>query len=279
MLTSSHTALLVGGNLCHHIAMQMDPSKWTAYGLRRHPATDSYIRWLAADLLQPATLLHLPADISHVVYAVAPDERTAPAYREIYLTGLNNLLDALPHNFRLERFILVSSTAVWAPSEEEVTEDTPTHPGRFNGKILLEAEAILRERLPDTGVVLRLSGLYGQGRTHILRRLRDRDLLVPAGPGHYVNRIHIDDAASACLHLLDLDDPAACYIGTDGQPLETAEFYDALADYLGILPLKRHPTAPSGKRLSNQRLVESGWRPDWPNALLGYQTLIDAELK
>lgn len=274
-LTSSHTALLVGGDLCHRIAMQMDPTQWTVHGLRRHPETDPYVRWLTADLSQPATLQYLPTGISHVVYAAAPDARTAQAYRDAYLTGLDNLLNALPETARLERFILVGSTAVWAPSEDEITEDTPAHSAMFNGEIILEAEALLHGRLPGLSIALRLGGLYGPGRTKLLDHLREGRQQAPAGPGHYVNRIHIEDAASACLHLLTLDDPAPCYIGTDGHPLETALFYDALADQLGIPHPKRRNVAPSGKRLSNQRLLNSGWRPVWPDAIRGYQALID----
>lgn len=272
-LTSSHTALLVGGDLCHRIAMQMSPTQWTIHGLRRHPETDPYVHWLTADLLQPATLHPLPTDISHVVYAVTPDAHTAHAYRQAYLTGLDNLLDALPQTSRLERFILVSSTAVWAPSEDEITEDTPAHPATFNGKIILEAEALLQQRLPGLGIALRLGGLYGPGRTALLDHLREGRQQAPAGAGHYVNRIHIEDAASACLHLLTLDNPATCYIGTDGHPLEAAQLYDALADQLGVPHPKRRSAPPSGKRLSNQRLLESGWRPAWPNAIQGYRAL------
>lgn len=276
ILTSSHTALLVGGDLCHRIAMLMDTAQWTIHGLRRHPVIDPYVNWLTADLSEPATLHDLPADISHVVYAVAPDARTPQAYRQAYLSGLDNLLDALPDTFRLERFILVGSTAVWAPSEEILTEESPTHPEGFNGEIILEAEALLHQRLPGLGIALRLSGLYGPGRTKLLDLLRAGRLRAPAGGGHYANRIHIDDAASACLHLLSLDEPATCYIGTDGHPIETARLYDALADQLGVPHPQRRPAAPSGKRLDNQRLRDSGWLPAWPDAIRGYQALIKA---
>lgn len=273
-LTSSHTALLVGGDLCHRIATQMDPTRWTIHGLRRHPETDPYVHWLTADLLQPSLLRHLPTDTSHVVYAVAPDAQTASAYEQAYVTGLGNLLDALPETSRLERFVLVGSTAVWGPSDDEITEETPPHPTGFNGEILLQAEALLRQRLPGVSIALRLSGLYGPGRTRLLDHLREGHIQAPAGPGHYANRIHIDDAASACLHLLALDNPAACYIGTDGHPLETAAFYDALADQLGVPHPKRRNVPPSGKRLSNQRLMDSGWHPAWPDAVQGYRALI-----
>lgn len=275
-LTSSHTALLVGGDLCHRIAMLMDPTLWTVHGLRRHPVNDPYVHWITADLLEAATLHDLPADISHVVYAVAPDDRTPQAYRQAYLEGLSNLIEALPDTFRLERFILVGSTAVWAPSEDLITEESPTLPESFNGEIILEAEALLRERLPGMGIALRLSGLYGPGRTKLLDLLRAGRLYTPAGPGHYANRIHIDDAASACLHLLNLSEPENCYIGTDDNPIETAALYDALADQLGAPHPECRPMPSSGKRLSNQRLRDSGWRPVWPDALRGYRALIEA---
>jgi nucleoside-diphosphate-sugar epimerase len=231
---------------------------------------------MSADLLQPATLRQLPTDISHVVYAAAPDARTPQAYRDAYLLGLDNLLDALPRLSRLERCVLIGSTAVWGASEDEVTEDTPPNPEDFNGEIILQAEDLLHQQLPGLGTALRLSGIYGPGRTQLLDRLREGKIQAPLGPGHFANRIHVQDAASACLHLLGLNDASPCYIGTDGHPLETAHLYDALAAKLGVPPPARRPVAPSGKRLSNRRLRESGWEPAWPNAIQGYQALIDA---
>ncbi|HLU02595.1 MAG TPA: hypothetical protein VKZ94_07520, partial [Advenella sp.] len=95
-------------------------------------------------------------------------------------------------------------------------------------------------------------------------------ITAPDGPGHWANRIHIDDAARACAHLLTLSNPQPLYIGTDDNPMPTAQLYDALAQMLDAPSPARQLRAPDGKRLSNARLRASGWIPAWPNALEGY---------
>src|SRR3546814_902225 len=136
---------------------------------------------------------------------------------------------------------------------------------------LREAEAALHAFLsPGVGVALRLSGLYGPERLRLLHGLRAGTITAPDGPGHWANRIHIDDAARACAHLLNLADPRPLYIGTDDHPMPTAQLYDALARLMGAPLPARRLQAPSGKQLSNARLRASGWAPEWPSALDWY---------
>jgi nucleoside-diphosphate-sugar epimerase len=135
---------------------------------------------------------------------------------------------------------------------------------------MLEAEALLHARLPGRGTALRLSGLYGPGRLRLPAGLRAGRIASPDGLGHWANRIHIDDAARACAHLLTLPAPLTCYIGTDDHPMPTATLYDALAQMAGGPPPAREYRPPDGKRLSNTRLRASGWTPAWPDALDGY---------
>lgn len=271
--------LLIGGDLCRRVAMALDPRDWLIHALRRREDRDARIRWIQADLRIPATLQTLPRGISHVLYASAPDRRDRETYEATYPVGLHNLLDALEGSSRIERFVLVGSTVVWPAADAEsaqtwVDEDTPTHADNFRSEAILQAEAELDERLPGRGVALRLGGIYGPGRMRLIDGLRKGRIVAPDGTGHWSNRIHIDDAAGACIHLLNLPRPARCYIGTDGHPAETAAFYDQLSDLLGVPRPMRRWMPPSGKRLSNARLVASGWSPSWPDALAGYRALL-----
>ncbi len=173
----------------------------------------------------------------------------------------------------LRRGVLVDSSAVWGPetSGRRVDEDTPPVPADFRGAAMLAAEALLQARLPGRSTALRLSGLYGPGRLRLVDGLRAGRIAAPDGPGHWANRLHIDDAARACAHLLALAAPLPCYIGTDDRPRPTADLYDALARMAGGPPPARAPRAPpDGKRLTNTRLRASGWTPAWPDALDGY---------
>ncbi|NYT84983.1 NAD-dependent epimerase/dehydratase family protein [Pollutimonas harenae] len=276
-----NTLLLVGGNLCLRTAKALAPTHWKCIGLRRNPVhseDDDSITWYRADLQDPASLSFLSdatfSEVSHILYAPSPDGRTATHYESIYSHGLTTLLSSLPPHCvnRLKRCILVGSSAVWAPSEDWINEDSPVQATDFRARALLEAEAALQATVRQgAGVTLRLSGLYGPGRMRLLEGLRAGTITVPDGPGHWANRIHIDDAARACAHLLALCDPQPLYIGTDNCPLPTSTLYDAVAKHIGVPAAARKSQAPSGKRLSNTRLRTSGWEPVWPNALDWYE--------
>ena len=283
-----HTLLLVGGDLCARTAALLDPLHWGCFGVRRRAmqaAGHGHLRWSRADLADPATLAAALATIqnstadtaiTHLLYAPAPDTRTPEAYARAYPDGLRILLDALPDPDRLQRCVLVDSTAVWGPAAHDawVDETTPTSPADFRGTTMLAAEALLQTRLPGRGVALRLSGLYGPGRRRLLDGLQAGRIAAPDGPGHWANRIHIDDAARACAHLLTLAKPLPCYIGTDNQPMPTAALYDALARLAGGPPPVREPRPAEGKRLSNARLRASGWAPVWQNARDGHAAVL-----
>ncbi|MGB6242537.1 MAG: hypothetical protein WBF69_08640 [Castellaniella sp.] len=285
---AAHTLLLVGGDLCLRAADALAPDRWACIGLRRramHSRPGERIRWLQADLGDAGGLAlalgAIPdiaaAPITHILYAPAPDTRAPEAYARAYPQGLQALLDALPNIDQLQRCVLVDSSAVWGPDTADrlVDEETPPDPADFRGTAMLEAEALLQARLPGRGVALRLSGLYGPERLRLLDGLRAGRIAVPDGPGHWANRIHIDDAARACAHLLSLADPLPCYIGTDDHPMPMAALYDALARMAGGPPPAREHRPPDGKRLSNARLKASGWTPAWPDAIDGYAACLN----
>ncbi|QDQ87540.1 NAD-dependent epimerase/dehydratase family protein [Alcaligenaceae bacterium SJ-26] len=256
-------------------------------GVRRQPPpTAGHIEWLAGDLTDPACIAALPSGITHILYAATPDARHADAYRRIFITAPDILLAGLDTT-ALERLLFVSSTAVYADDCMDATataapawtdEQTPTTPDSFNGQILLEAEQRFQQHLPARTVTLRCAGLYGPGRTYLLRRLLAGHAHVPpmAQP-RWINRIHIDDAARACVHLLALPESASCYIGSDGHPQSMRTFYEALATMLGApAPAEEALPHTCGKRLSNARLLASGFELHWPDPLAAYASLIKA---
>jgi nucleoside-diphosphate-sugar epimerase len=275
-----NTLLLVGGELCERTATLFDPAHWKCIGLRRSKVVSSgenSIAWREADLLNPESLSLLSAaefsEVTHILYAPSPDSRTEAHYTGVYSLGLPRLLGSLPAGClnKLQRCVLVGSSAVWGPSEDWIDEDTPVERTNFRAISLLEAEDAMHALLPSgAGVSLRLSGLYGPRRVQLLKGLQAGTITAPDGPGHWANRIHIDDAAQACAHLLTMTNPQPLYIGTDNSPMPTAELYDALARMMGAPSPARKLRAPSGKRLSNARLRASGWTPAWPNALEWY---------
>ncbi|MFW5925359.1 MAG: SDR family oxidoreductase [Myxococcota bacterium] len=256
------------------------------WGLRRDPTgLPAPLHPIAADLTDPSTLDALPGEVDRVVYAASPAEASDRGYADAYVRGLENLLRSLERRgARIGRALLTTSTAVYAQSDGAwVDEASPTEPTHFSGKRLLEGEQVLASS-PHPTVAVRLAGIYGPGRTGMLRRVRDGEARCPALP-RYSNRIHRTDCAGFLAHLLLHPDPASVYIGADDAPVELCEAYGWIADRLGVpRPERESPNQSAGdgrrgrsnKRCRNDRLHASGYALRVPTYREGYAPLIDA---
>ncbi len=182
-------------------------------------------------------------------------------YRRVYLAGVNNLID----RFAGSRILFTSSTSVYAQTNGEwVSEDSAAEPGHETGKILRETE---QRVLDHGGLVARLAGIYGPGRSFLLRKFLSNEAIVDPTTDRFVNQIHRDDAAAALFLLLDHGAPGGVYNVVDDQPILQSECYRWLAEKLDRpLPaggtLKRKlKRGESNKRVSNAKLRALGWRP------------------
>jgi len=260
------------GDLGIRLAGRMARSEWQVHGLRRRPeALPEGIVPVAADLLDAASLSVLDREWDAVVYQATPDCYDEGGYRAVYVEGLAGLFDRVTAH----RLLFVSSTAVYGQDAGEwVDEDSETAPGRFNGRILLEAESLAARSAPQS-VVVRFSGIYGPGRDFLLRKVASGDAACREQPPQWTNRIHADDCAGVLAHLLTLERPAARYCGSDHHPAPRCEVLDWLAGQLGAARPGREPAAGGqGKRVSNARLLESGYRFIHPDYRSGYQELL-----
>ncbi|GLQ94766.1 NAD-dependent epimerase/dehydratase family protein [Dyella acidisoli] len=269
----SERILIAGcGDLGERVARLLLKQGDEVYALRRHPpGNNDAIRWVAADLASPETLTALPSSITQLAYMPAPQAREPEAYRAVYIDGLRNVLEALDAA-SLKRVLFVSSSGVYGEHGDAwVDEATPPAPPGFSGQVLWEAEQWLSNQPVET-VVLRLAGLYGPGRLQLVDRIRAGQACAPHGQQHWANRMHVDDAAAAIVHLLALHDPQSVYVGVDNTPLPLDVLYDHLAALIGAPPVADGP-APAGigsKRLSNARLRASGFELCWPDSRHGY---------
>jgi len=257
------------------------------FGLKRDPsALPRGVRGVEADLLRPESLGSLPERIDVAVFAAGAKRHDADAYRAVYLDGLGNLLRVLREiGEKPRRVLFTSSTAVYGQRRGEwLDESSSTRPERFSGEIMLLAERLVGAS-PFPGTVLRLGGIYGPGRTQLVERVRAGEAVLRAGPPHFGNRIHRDDAAAAIRHLLGLAEPAPLYLGVDCEPADESVVLRWLAERLGApepLAIDPRDAAPGptrragSKRCSNARLLESGFSFRYPSFREGYGALIDA---
>lgn len=272
----------VGSRLAEELAREGH----RVHGLRRDPSRlPEGVLPVAADLTDPSTLGELPRDVDRVVYAAGAGSRDPEAYEDAYVRGPRHLMEAL-EGAPVERFVLVTSTAVYGQDDGSwVDEESPTEPTSFSGEALLRGERVARDG-PFPATVLRLSGIYGPGRTWLVRKVFSSEARVEPedheGPPRYGNRIHRDDCAGAIAHLLALEEADPVYLGVDDAPDPLAEVYRYLAELLGVDP------PPSGevgrgrggnKRCRNARLRRSGYRFRVPSYREGYPPIVRAFLE
>jgi nucleoside-diphosphate-sugar epimerase len=208
---------------------------------------------IVCDILDPDSLRLPPADT--VLYCVGPDRTAGASLREVYLGGLGNVLDRLPPP---RRFLLVSSTGVYGQDDGgEVNEDAATEPADEAGRVVREAERLLRSRLPSA-VVLRFAGIYGPGR--LLRRRQALEAGEPftGDPERWLNLIHVEDGAAAVVAAGARARAGAVYNVCDSRPMRRRDFYTRLAGLLGAPPprFEPGPGERANRRVSNRRLRE-----------------------
>jgi nucleoside-diphosphate-sugar epimerase len=194
---------------------------------------ESGIEPLVGDVTEAASLAGLP-EVETVLYAVGLDRGAGKSQREVYVGGLANALSRIAGTIR--RFVYISSTSVYGQNTGEwVDESSECRPDSENGKVCLEAEQLLRSRLPEANV-LRLTGIYGPGRlTARIAALR-AGVTLEGNPDAWLNLIHVDDAVVAILACERHGTPGATYLVCDDQPVRRMEYYQLLASLIGAPP-------------------------------------------
>ena len=181
-------------------------------------AADGY-RPIVADVLRPASLVHLPA-AETVLFAIGYDRAAGASIHDVFVGGLQAVLGALPEV--TGKFIYISSTGVYAQSQGEwVDEESPCQPQRAGGRACLGAEqALAAHRLGSHAIVLRMAGLYGPNRIPSAAEIRRHQPIATPEQG-YLNLIHVDDAVSVVLAADEARQPAAHVPGI-GRPARRA---------------------------------------------------------
>jgi nucleoside-diphosphate-sugar epimerase len=251
------------------------------FGLRRHPEkVPEGVAGLGADLTDPDQVRQvLPDNLDIVIYCLAPSQYDEQGYRDAYVNGLANLIGAL-RGQPLKRLFYISSTSVYAQNSDEwVDENSATEPARFSGQQVLAGEQLaLESGLPAT--VVRFSGIYGHTRKRFLDAVQ-KGKMNPRTPAPYSNRIHEADAARAIAHLsrmaLDGRPLESCYLASDCEPVRLNEAVAWVREQVDCQPPvadARTGGRAGSKRCNNQRLLDTGFRFEYPDYKAGYLAII-----
>lgn len=248
--------------------------RW-AENLASHP-----YRVMACDIANRAELESMQpefGEVDAVIDCVSSGHGGADVYRRIYLEGVRNLLEIC----HPARFVFTSSTSVYAQTDGSwVTEVSPAQPERETGRILRETEELT---LLHGGIVARLAGIYGPGRSMLIHKLLERTAVIEGEGSRYINQIHRDDAAAALFFLIDREVLSGIYNVVDDRPMTQLDCYRWLAErFRKSMP----PTGPidetgkrgwTSKRVSNTRLRQLGWQckyPSFPDAVINDSDLL-----
>lgn len=273
--------LIVGcGDLGTAIAELLHQNQHQVIGLRiSQQSLPHGMQTIQADVTKVYTLKVLINLSPHIIiYCVAASAQTDENYHAHYVQGLKNVLATQTSNSHLQHVFFVSSTRVYGQNTPDIlTESDVAEPADFGGERLLEAEKVLHQ-LPCQSTVLRLSGIYGQGRLYLVNTAKDTSRW-PIN-NSWSNRIHRDDAAGFIAFLvkktLNQQPVENCYIVTDDMPTLQYTVLTWLANQLGVDTSQiQTPATQGGKRLSNQRLRSTGFQLQHPNFQVGYTKVLE----
>ncbi len=211
-------------------------------------------------------------DFDTVIHCASSRGGDEQVYRQIYLRGAQNLALAFPQ----ARLVFTSSTSVYPQTDGAwVTELSPAEASLPTSKVLRETEEFV---LGHGGIVTRLAGIYGPGRSALLRKFLTGTATIDPGPERFLNQIHRDDVASALFFLAQRAlekagrtfDPRAIYNVSDNHPRTQRACYEWLASIshrpvppVGSMPAPRR-RGNSNKRVSSEKLKGLGWKCRYP---------------
>lgn len=239
---------------------------------------------VVGDILQPETLKNLPA-VDTLLYAVGFDRTTGHSQREVYVNGLDNVLNTLGKD--IHRLIYISSTSVYGQQDGSIVDaNSPTNPAPGSGKVCLEAEQTVwnnfgQRHLNKTCIILRSAGIYGPDR--LLRRIESLKQQEPitGNPDSWLNLVHVEDLSKAVLALESASNVSGkTYLACDDRPIHRREYYELLATLSEAPPPifeSAAETTTLGKRCSNIQLkTDTAWQPVYSDILTGLPAAIAA---
>ncbi len=234
--------LLVG---CGDIALRLADKlkgKYRIFGLSRSADSLSKIRdrGLVPILgdLDDRHSLHKISGISSDIVHLAPPSPTKTSDRRT-----RNLLTALQSARILpQRLIYISTSGVYGDAKGDiVSEVTRVNPQTLRAKRRLDSERLVRSFGKNTGVkvsILRVSGIYSKDRLP-KKRLAEGIPMINTKQDTFSNHIHVQDLVNTIAASLRKGDSGRCYNVSDNSCLKVGEYYDLVANFLGLKKPRR----------------------------------------
>jgi nucleoside-diphosphate-sugar epimerase len=196
------------------------------------PLADRGARVVAGDLDRPETLAAIAGQAEVCLHLAPPSES---GHRD---ERTRNLVAALTGARMLpRRVVYISTSGVYGDcGGARVDESRPVRPQTDRARRRVDAEQALFDWGGRGGVeivILRVPGIYAPDRLP-LERLKRRTPVLRAEDDVYTSHIHADDLAAICVQALQRDAPAGLYNAADDTVLKMGDWFDLVADRLGL---------------------------------------------
>ncbi|MEO6994209.1 MAG: NAD-dependent epimerase/dehydratase family protein [Lacunisphaera sp.] len=211
-------------------------------------------------------------------------------YRQSYLAGMASILNwAASGKTPIGTMLYTSSTSVYPQGGGAVVDESALAEGATpNGKTIRESEMLL-QAVPDSvcrrWFILRLAGIYGPERHHLLNQLRAGATTLGGSGAHHLNLVHRDDIVSAVLGCLAAGEAIESQVFNvaDTAPAKREAVVRWLAERLGHampvfdgIPGTRRGGEPMPDRVISSEKIQRalGWRPRHPDYRSGFDEIL-----
>lgn len=290
---SKHLVIFGAGYVGGAVARQALTRGLRVTALTRNPEkarvlAEGGVEVIVADLVEENWRSRLSGGADLVLNCVSSGGGGPEGYRHSYVGGMRSVL-AWAGQVSVGTLVYTSSTSVYPQDGGvRVDEDASIDATRGAGSAIVESEdLLLGSSVGARRFVLRLAGIYGPGRHHLLDQLREGKGEVAGRGDHRLNLIHRDDITRAIWAAFDA--PATAQGGVfnvaDDEAAPKAEVMAFLAEKLGR-PTPRFTGEPAQgrRRITPDRVIANdkikrvlGWRPHHRSFREGYAAILSTE--
>jgi nucleoside-diphosphate-sugar epimerase len=244
------------------------------------------IEAVVADLASDTWHGQIAGGADFVVNCVSGGGAGIEGYQRSYLEGMRSVAGWLTKAGGAGAAVYTSSTSVYPQDGGvRVNETAAVDREGERPRVLVESEEVLMNLPKSAGrrTVLRLAGIYGPGRHHLLEQVRACEV---AGRGDFrLNLIHRDDICGAIWSALfaEAADGQIFNVADDGAAPK-AEIVGWLAEKLGVaVPVFSGAPAAGRRAVTPDRVIDNakikrvlGWRAGYPSFREGYTAILGA---
>lgn len=257
--------------------------------LTRNPTTAAALRTagahvVVADLATDAWHDQIAGGADYVLDSVSAGGGGASGYRHSYIGGLESIARWAAAHGPVGTLVYTSSTSVYPQDGGVEVGESAAIGGDERAEILVAAERVapMHPNAWRRWFVLRLAGIYGPGRHHLLEQVRAG--VVTGNGGHRLNLAHRDDIATAIWASFRAPSTVANEVFNvcDDAAATKTEVVDWLAARVGVpTPSFSGTTAEGRRRITPDRIIVNrkiksllGWQPRFPSYREGYQGIL-----